>query len=443
VVKGEEEKRSAISRGFRLGKLGFGLVGSYLGYQAQNWLLGEEGEAQRQSKFRQKASRRVREELGEMKGPAMKLGQMMSMHSDKLPQEALQELAQLQMRAPGMHASLARAQFKSALGKYPEEVFREFSPEPIAAASLGQVHRAKTKAGEDVAVKIQYPAIRAAIENDFKLLRSATLPTRITGHIPTGLIDEIERGLLEETNYEREADNMEKFHEGLRGLEYLTVPRPHRELSSDRVLTMSFVEGESFGAFLQRKHAQAFRDMMGERLVEMYDSQLKRLKLIHADQHPGNFLFRPDGRIGLVDFGCVKRISFDVMELRRGYAERVWKKGDAEARKFLRLVYGPDASYERARRSLPVLERFADVIFPKDFKGDLVIEFGADGDWQKKTKDITEEFQMRLLRDKLINPEYAFIVRAEMGLHHLLRELGARISFSKLWRDIPDWRKKD
>ena len=146
----------ALTRGFLLGKLGFKLAGSYLGYQAQNLFLGEGERPQRQARFQRQASRRVREELGNLKGPAMKLGQLVSMGSGALLPEALEELADLQMRAPGMHASLARAQFKSALGKYPEELFGEFDPEPFAAASLGQVHRGITQSGERVAIKIQY-----------------------------------------------------------------------------------------------------------------------------------------------------------------------------------------------------------------------------------------------------------------------------------------------
>ncbi len=149
-------RSGVLTRGFTLGKLGFGLVGSYLGYQAQNLFLGEAERPQRQARFQRQASRRVREELGNLKGPAMKLGQLVSMGSGALLPEALEELADLQMRAPGMHASLARAQFKSALGKYPEELFGEFDPEPFAAASLGQVHRGITQSGERVAIKIQY-----------------------------------------------------------------------------------------------------------------------------------------------------------------------------------------------------------------------------------------------------------------------------------------------
>jgi hypothetical protein len=424
----------AVRRGFRLGKLGFSLAGSYISYQAQNLLLGEDD--QRQSRMQQKVSRQVRNELGALKGPAMKLGQMLSMQTEILPEEALAELANLQMRAPGMHASLTRAQFKSSLGKYPEEAFREFDPDPFAAASLGQVHRAVTRDGEKVAVKIQYPAIRTAIENDFKLLRSATLPGQWTGHVPPALLDEIQRGILEETDYEREADNLEFFRQGLSGLDYVTIPRVRRELSTDRVLTMSYVEGEMFSDFLKRKPAPAARELLATRLCEMFETQLQSLKALHADQHPGNYIFQRDGGIALIDFGCVKRISIDVVELRGWYRKRVWRQSDASARQFLRNILGPSAPYARARKILPLMEKWCDAFYPKDMSVDIVVDFGKDARANSKTTEIQREMMNRVLRDKLINPEYAFLTRAEIGLRYLLREIGATINLSEIERRV-------
>ena len=116
-----------------------------------------------------------------MRGPIMKLGQALSMQTQLFDPAVVEELAGLQMQAPAMHATLMRAQFKTAMGKFPEEIFRSFEPEPFAAASLGQVHWAVTKRGEEVAVKIQYPAIHEAIANDFKMLRAAGFPARLTG----------------------------------------------------------------------------------------------------------------------------------------------------------------------------------------------------------------------------------------------------------------------
>jgi predicted unusual protein kinase regulating ubiquinone biosynthesis (AarF/ABC1/UbiB family) len=429
LVNRNNGKHGMLGRGFQLGKLGLSLVGSYLGYQAQNLLLGE-GE-ERKARFRQQASRRVRDELGVLKGAVMKLGQLLSMQNKVLPEEALRELSDLQMRAPGMHATLARAQFKAALGKYPEEVFREFDAEPFAAASLGQVHRAITRSGERVAVKIQYPAIRSAIENDFKLLRSATLPGRLSGHFPAALVDEFQRSFLEETDYVREADNLEFFREGLSSLTYLTIPRVYRELSTDRVLTMSHVEGEILRDFLKRKPPSAVRDLIGARLGEMHDTQLHWLKVVHADHHPGNYLLRPDGRIGLVDFGCVKRFDFDIAELMHCYLERTWRKSEAAERHFLKLIFNTKVPYKRVRKVLPMLERLCDMIYPQDDSANAVVDFR-----DPKLHELGSQYGRLILREKLIVPEFALVGRAQMGLHHILYELGARVNVKEVWHRV-------
>ena len=420
-----------LPRGYRLGKLGVRLLGSYLGYQAQNLLLGEGERKQRQARFQRQVSRRVREDLGKLKGAAMKLGQLVSMANGTMRPEALEELANLQMRAPGMHASLARAQFKSALGKYPEELLCEFDPEPMAAASLGQVHRGVTRTGEKVAIKIQYPAIRSAIENDFKLLRSVTLPGQLTGHLPAALLAELERGILEETDYLHEAQNLEFFRKELAGLAYLSIPRVYHELSGDRVLTMSFIEGVSLRDFLKGKPSQAMRDLIGKRLDEMYYTQLHRLKVLHADYHPGNFLFQADGRIGLVDFGCVKRLHIEMTKIINGMLHRSWRQGEGEARQFLKLLYGSQVPYRRAQKALPILEKNADFLFPHGPSANPVVNF-AD----PELLNIAADNSKRVFRDKLFPAEFVFSSRAEMGLAHLLHELGARVNIETVWRRV-------
>jgi len=425
------EKRSILGRGFQLGRLGLNLVGSYLGYQAQNFLLGEGERTERKVRFQKEASRWVRDELGMLKGPMMKLGQVLSMQSKTLPMHVVHELANLQMRAPGMHATLARAQFKGSLGRYPEEVFREFNPEPFAAASLGQVHRAVTRNGEKAAVKIQYPAIRSAIENDFKLLRSATWPARMSGHVPKGLVEELQKGILEETDYVQEAENLEFFRKELSRLTYLSIPKVYRELSTDRVLTMSYIEGEILSDFLKGKPSAAVRDLIGERLEEMQVTQLHWLKAVHADHHPGNYLFRPDGGIGLVDFGSVKRIKFEISELNQCYVERTWQKGEAAARHFLKLLFGPKVPYERARKVLPLLEPLCDMVYPRDPAANAVVDSR-----DLKLHQLQSRCQQVVLRERLIDPECALIGRAQMGLDHILYELGARANGREIWRRV-------
>ena len=419
-----EASSGALQRGYRLGRLGLSIAGSYLGYQAQNLWLGEDERPARAALLRQRASGRVRQELGELKGAAMKLGQLLSLQGQALPEDVVRELAQLQMRAPAMHPSLARAQFKSSLGAYPEEVFQEFEPEAFAAASLGQVHRAVTRDGARVAVKIQYPSIRLAIENDFKLLRSAVLPGRMTGYFPKALVDELRRGILEETDYCREAANLELFRGGLSGLSYLTIPTVHPKLSSDRVLTMSYVEGESFDEFLRRKPSAALRDLVGRRLLEIYYAQMQRLKAVHADHHPGNYLFRPDGRIGLVDFGCVKRI--DMAPVVEAYKQRSWRKSPEEERRFLALIFGTRVPLARARKFIPVMERQANILFPPG--PSKITDYRDPKIWEA----LRSENELAL-RNKLVAPDFAFLSRANLGLNNLLHRLGARVNITEIW----------
>ena len=414
----------ALVRGLRLGKLGLGLTGSYLGYQVQNLFLGEEKRAERGKSMRRAASRRIRGELGELKGPMMKFGQILSMQTHLLPRETIEELATLQTRAPAMHPSLARARFKSSCGKYPEELFAEFDAEPFAAASLGQVHRAITRTGEKVAVKIQYPAIRAAIENDFKLLRSATFPVRLTGHVPVEILNEVQRGFLEETDYLHEAKSMDYFRERLACLPYVTVPKVHWDLTTDRVLTMSFVSGEPAGEFLLRNPSSAVRDQIGERLFELFEYQIQCLQAIHADPHPGNYLLRMDGTFGLIDFGCVKRCSMDLGELTRCAVDRSWQYDSAQAERLVFLVWCGKVSAKdpRTRRMLAYLKDFIDLVFPPSPKAAAEVDFGNPALLHSVTGKLSQA-----VGNKLTNPELAFVSRAELGLYNLLHQLGARV----------------
>src|SRR5580765_2206161 len=150
---------SARNRTLRLAGLTAGVTGSYAGYLLQRVFLSAETLDRTRRRSHEKAGRRIREELEQLRGPMMKLGQALSLHTEMVPEEMLAELSRLQMQAPGMHPSLARAQFTASGGKAPEDCFRSFEPDPCAAASLEQVHRAVGRDGTALAVKIQYPGI--------------------------------------------------------------------------------------------------------------------------------------------------------------------------------------------------------------------------------------------------------------------------------------------
>ncbi|HVY68401.1 MAG TPA: AarF/ABC1/UbiB kinase family protein [Verrucomicrobiae bacterium] len=407
-----------------MGKLGLSLTGSYLGYQVQNLFGGAGKKEERRKAFQHTASRKIRAELQSLKGAVMKIGQALSMQTHLLPFEATEELANLQMRAPAMHATLARARFKSSLGKYPEEVFKEFAPEPLAAASLGQVHRAVTKDGQIVAVKIQYPAIRTAIENDFKLLRSATLPTQFSGHSPSAVIEELERGILKETDYLNEARNLEFFGHALAPLPYVSVPRPLPEYSTDRVLTMTFLEGGTVDEYLHANPSQKQRDLLGYRLVELFHYQLRKVHALHSDPHPGNYLFDKEGHVALVDFGSVSHFSARMIEIIKCFTDKVWLRGDPGIQEMCHLVCGKQAKEapQRARRTIDLTIEFYNTIFPGG-----PVNFG-DG----KIILILTKLWKEFLKNKLVNPDLIFASRAEMGMYNLLHRIGARVDTTEI-----------
>src|SRR5207302_748015 len=283
------QKITTTGRALSMASMGAGLAGSYVGYLLQRVFLGEAKGRIKLKSTHTRAARRMAEQMQALRGPAMKLGQMLSLQTGVLPDEILTELATLQMEAPGMHTSLVRVQIKGSLGREPEEIFKNFTTEPFAAASLGQVHHAITREGQRVAVKIQYPGIRRAIENDFRLFRTFAKPAQASGHIPKLAIDEIEKQIVAETDYVREADNIEFLANSLAPLSFVKVPHVFREYSSDKVLTMSLMTGRHLEDFLAQRPSQTLRNQLGAHLFELFYFQLLKIEAFHADPHWGNY----------------------------------------------------------------------------------------------------------------------------------------------------------
>ncbi len=423
--------RQSIGRAARLAHLGAGIAGSYLAYQLQRPFLDESQNAERRRALGRKNARQIREDLQVMRGPIMKLGQAMSMQTHIFDADVVEELAGLQMQAPPMHPSLMRAQFKGALGKFPEEVFRAFEPEPFAAASLGQVHWAVTKRGEEVAVKIQYPAIREAIETDFKMLRAAGFAARLTGHLQESVVAEVERGILEETDYLKEARNLEFFGERLAPLDYLSVPKVYRELSCEQVLTMSRVRGLRMQEFLKTNPSQESRDRLGVGLTRLFFFQLFRVGALHADPHPGNFLLNPDGRIGLVDFGCVKYLKPEVVRCYAQFWSREWAHDTALYAEIIRVIFGANVPTDapRVRRCMNEIRRFYDEFHPLG-NTSVALEL-AD----PKFMDGLNQLAKTLLKNKFLSPDFVFLSRAESGMCNLLHALKARVPTTQIARE--------
>jgi predicted unusual protein kinase regulating ubiquinone biosynthesis (AarF/ABC1/UbiB family) len=251
--------------------------------------------------------------LGDLKGLAMKIGQTMSMDPDLLTPEIRAVMARLQNQAPPMPWATVRKVITDELGRPPEEAYASFEEQPVASASLGQVHRAVTKAGVTVAVKVQYPDIAKAIESDLKnvgaMVRVVATTSRLTHG--TEYFREVQQGLLEELDYEVEAERSRQFAEAAKPFPDLRVPKVFDELTAPRVLTLEFFDGLTVKEFLNHlgTHSPAQRFHLSRLLVRVIWGPMLTSGVVHSDPHPGNFMLMRDGTLGVLDFGAIKQLS--------------------------------------------------------------------------------------------------------------------------------------
>jgi predicted unusual protein kinase regulating ubiquinone biosynthesis (AarF/ABC1/UbiB family) len=226
-----------------------------------------------------------------------------------LPEHVREVLAELQHGAPPMSADLAATVVEAELGAPPAELFADWDPAPIAAASIGQVHRAITRDGRAVAVKVQYPGVDEAIAADLDNagMIFSGLGMLFPGMEPGPIVEELRSRLVEELDYTLEAANQRLFAEFYRGHPFIQVPEVVDELSTRRVLTTELAVGERFDALAS--WAQDERDLAAETIFRFVFRSLYRLGAFNGDPHPGNYLFRPGGRVTFLDFGLVKRFT--------------------------------------------------------------------------------------------------------------------------------------
>ncbi len=248
--------------------------------------------------------------LSELKGSALKMAQLLSMDQNVLPKAYSDKFALAQYSAPPLSYPLVRKTFKENFGKDPGELFESFSKSASNAASMGQVHRAK-KDGQLFAVKVQYPGVANSIKSDLKLAKPFALKLmKVKGKEVEPYMKEVEEKLLEEANYELELQQSLDFVDKCNHLPNLLFPKYFKEYSAPQILTMSWLEGEPIGEWMKKEQSQADRDKLGQTLWDFYMYQMHKLRMMHADPHPGNFIIK-DNKLGVIDFGCIKNIPED------------------------------------------------------------------------------------------------------------------------------------
>ena len=372
--------------------------------------------------------------LSNLKGSALKVAQMLSMDKGMLPKAYTDRFAMSQYSAPPLSGPLVVNTFLKTLGKPPSQLFDRFEMQASNAASIGQVHKA-VKWGKELAVKIQYPGVANSVRSDLRIVKPFAV--RIVGMNEVDLdkyFDEIEGKLLEETDYKLELRRSMEVSAQCAHIPNLVFPVYYPELSSDRIITMDWLKGFHLKEFLERNPSPEVRNKIGQALWDFYQFQVHALRKVHADPHPGNFLMRDDGTVGVFDFGCIKEIPEDFYVNYFLLANKEVLKDEARRREIytnLEMIHPTDTEKEIVFFS-GLFQKMIDMLtLPFTVE---TFDFGDESyfsaiydymDYVSNLKEVRESKVARGSRHSL------YVNRTYFGLYSILSDLKARVITSE------------
>lgn len=372
--------------------------------------------------------------LGGLKGPLMKVAQFLSTVPDALPAEYAAELAQLQANAPAMGWNFVRRRMASELGPDWQSRFTSFSQEAAAAASLGQVHRARLPDGTDVACKLQYPDMPSTVEADLRQLRLAmAVYHRMDNAIQhEEIYKELTARLREELDYERESAQMRLYGMMLADHPMVQVPTPIQAYSTKRLLTMTWLEGRPLMRRLEEDPPQDERNRIAEALFRAWYVPFYRYGVIHGDPHMGNYQVRPDGGVNLLDFGAIRVFGPGFVRGVIDLFEAVRDNDDAKAHHAYETWGFTDLSKEK----MEVLNLWARFLY-EPLTQDRVRPIQENDDPQFG-RAVAEQVHAGLKRTGGVKPPREFVLmdRSAIGLGGVFVRLKARLNWSRLFHEL-------
>ena len=408
------------------------VAGDYARGRIKRLLQSEDEARADQARQMQRMGAQIAGTLGELKGAAMKLGQMASMAADILPKELASALQSLQKEAPPAAFSVIEQQIQSEFDQPIERLFESFDPTPFAAASIGQVHRARVD-GQEVICKVQYPGVDGAVDSDMRHLKLALLASgmlRVDKKALDAVFGEISLRMHEELDYCNESDNVRAFRMFHKRHAFVQVPEVIGHRSSKRVLTLAYAPGDNVRDFDELGYTPEERARCGMNLWRAIESQMYDFGTLHADPNPANFAFKRDGTVVMYDFGCVKQLAPGVAD---GYRQLV-VKGLAEdysaIEETLRALHVrrdsgevPHAFYKRVRDWLALPFLAAETF---DF-GDARL---AQEAWEKLGSE-----SLKYVTAFQPSPEVVFLNRTLGGHYATLRAMRASLPVIALLRE--------
>ncbi|WP_194777754.1 ABC1 kinase family protein [Pararhodonellum marinum] len=375
--------------------------------------------------------------LSELKGSALKVAQMMSMDKNLLPRAYQDKFTMAQYSAPPLSFPLVVKTFQKHFGKSPDQIFKTFTKSAVNAASIGQVHQA-TLGDKKLAVKIQYPGVANSVSSDLKLVRPFAL--RLLNMNEKELdhyMEEVEEKLLEETDYILEVARSKEISKACSHIKDLNFPGYYEDLSSDRIITMDWLEGQHIKEWMETNPSQEARNRIGQALWDFYHHQVHNLKQVHADPHPGNFIIQNDQTLGIIDFGCVKVIPEDFYQ---GYFSLIKRDLLINEEELNQIFYGlefiSDKDTEVEREYFKSVFKEMISLLGKPFHVDT-FDFADNSYFQQifaLGDRISNEKMFRKSRQARGSRHGLYINRTYFGIYNLLNQLGAEVNTTK-----PEW----
>jgi predicted unusual protein kinase regulating ubiquinone biosynthesis (AarF/ABC1/UbiB family) len=413
-----------------LGTLQAKIAAAYLFYWVRGWFTNAAQREHMLAETHWRTAARVLDSMGYLRGAAMKVGQTLANFPDIVPAEFVQTLEQLHFCAPPMHWSLLREMVFNELGDDPENVFASFEKRAFAAASLGQVHRARLKdSGQQVAIKIQYPGIARTIGQDFGNLLLFMLPARLSADWENTReqFDDLRTRLERETDYEREAATLQRMRALFRDDEGIVIPRVYPQHSTGRVLTMERLDGVHLDEFLASDPPQEVRNEFARKMLRAWYRMLFAGRTLYADFHPGNFIFMEDGRLGVIDFGCMVELDDTLWDLFRRM-DRPLTTGRRDDRvaamKEWSWIGDDPADQDRVR----LCEAFADWSWRARYCGGEY-DFSDTEDFRQGIDLFVEMLRKRYSRARACTP---MMTRQQFAWHAMLYRLRAKIDVAAI-----------
>lgn len=426
----DEDLRHRLERQVRIWRLTARRSAHFVTIKVRGVGADEARRAELDEHFAIRTAEDVAQELGNMKGAIMKLGQMISFIADGLPPEAQAALAGLQQDVPPMAPTLAEGVVRDELGHDPQHLFLDWDPVPVAAASIGQVHKAVLADGREVAVKVQYPGVGKAIKHDLdnaEMLYAMFSATTLKGLDPHALIDELRERMYDELDYRLEATCQAEFADRYRGHPFIRIPEVVPELCSERVLTTEWVDGISWTDF-ERDATDAQRQRAAEVVFRFAQGSVHQHRVFNGDPHPGNYRFHLDGTVTFFDFGLVKRWSVGEFERLVPILDRVLDQDVAgtvremEHVGFIHPEHGLDDQHVFDCVSSPYRAYFEESFtFDRSYTADAL----------QKVMDLNGEYG-DVIRYLNMPPSFVILDRVVWGVSALMGRLGA----SNRWRGI-------